>query len=146
METTPSCPECKAVWRDGITCQDHFYQMLFWENENPALGEVHHLMVLSYHLQHPSLYSPDGLKVSMGLLDDFLVKGLSTKQVRKRNRDVVDSGNRSWKIKARPDSHGSYDAPVTWTMTAADVVANGAEGYIDSVRSWAESIRKSLNR
>jgi hypothetical protein len=31
------------------TCQDNFYQMLYWEAENPALGIVHHLMVLSSH-------------------------------------------------------------------------------------------------
>jgi hypothetical protein len=40
---TQKCPECGASWDDEATCQDHFHQMLFWENEYPDYGaEVHH--------------------------------------------------------------------------------------------------------
>jgi Family of unknown function (DUF5946) len=60
--------------------------MLFWENENPGYGQVHHLMVLSYHLQHPSLYSPEGLSAAIHLLTDFWERGVPTEEVRKRNR------------------------------------------------------------
>lgn len=138
------CPECGAAWTDGQTCQDDFHQMLYWENEDPANGEVHHLMVLAYHLQHPSLYTPDGLKAAQGLLVDFLEKGLTTEEVRKRNRDVVDSGKRDWKIKATATSQGAYDHPVTWTMTASDVVVAGIARYRESVRAWAHSIYEAL--
>lgn len=143
MQTT-TCPECGAAWADGQACQEYFHQMLFWENEDPVNGEVHHLMVLAYHLQHPSLYAPDGLKAAKGLLVDFLEKGLTTEDVRKRDRDVVDSGKRGWKIKATATSQGSYDHPVTWTMTAGDVVAAGIAKYRESVRAWAQSIYEAL--
>lgn len=118
--------------------------MLYWESENPELGVVHHLMVLCYHLQHPSLYSPEGLEYSKGLLVDFVKRGLSTEEVRQRSRDQVDSGKRGWKVTARPDAHGAYDHPVQWTMTAADVVAAGKENYINSVQSWAQSVYEAL--
>ena len=120
---THKCPECGTAWSDGKTCQDHFHQMLFWEAENPGYGEVHHLMVLCYHLQHPSLYSPRGLSAARRLLVEFLEQGETPDEVRKRNCASVDSGKRKWKIKGTAASHGSYDLSVQWTMMAADVTA-----------------------
>jgi hypothetical protein len=118
--------------------------MLFWEAENPGYGEVHHLMVLCYHLQHPSLYSPRGLSAARRLLVEFLEQGETPDEVRKRNRASVDSGKRKWKIKGTAASHGSYDLSVQWTMTAADVTAGGATNYCDNVRRWAQSIHQVL--
>ena len=144
METKQTCPECGAVWQEGQTCQDHFHQMLAWEHEKPANWAVHHLMVLCYHLQHPALYSPEGLRGAIRLLDDFVGHGLTPEQMRKRDRAVVDSSQRAWKITARSDSHGVYDRPVDWTMTAANVIEHGIDNYCDSVRTWARSMYESL--
>lgn len=141
-----TCPECSATWSDEGTCQEYFHQMLFWEAEYPRLGEVHHLMVLGYHLQHPSLYSPQGLAEGLRLLDLFVVQGVAPEVVRKQNRERVDSGKRRWKIKASSSSHGGYKQPVVWTMTAADVVAGGAENYSENVRRWAQSILASVRK
>jgi hypothetical protein len=144
MDAQARCPECGAVWTEGQTCQDYFYQMGYWENEYPAILEVHHLMVLSYYLQHPSLYSPAGLNGAKGLLVDFVERGLTPQQVRQRDRVKLDSGNRTYKIKATPESRGSYANPVPWTMTAADIVAGGVDRYCDNVRAWARSIYEAL--
>jgi hypothetical protein len=144
MGTRQVCPECEATWQEGQTCQDDFYQMLAWEQENSGYGEVHHLMVLCYHLQHPSLYSPEGLSGAIRLLADFLERGLTTEQVRKRARSTVNSHKRTWKIKGTPASHGMYDPPVQWTMTAANVIASGVDNYCDSVRTWARSVYEAL--
>ncbi len=118
--------------------------MLAWEIENPSLGEVHHLMVLSFYLQHPSLYSPEGLEGAKQLLVDFLKRDLTPNQVRERDRAAMDSGNRKFKIKGTAESRGSYPYPVPWTITAADVVAGGADHYRDNVRMWTRSILASL--
>ena len=118
--------------------------MLFWEAENPKLGEVHHLMVLGYHLQHPSLYSPEGLVEGLRLLDLFVVQGVAPEVVRKQNRKWVDSSKRKWKIKASGGSYGSYKEPIAWSMTAADVVAGGAENYCENVKRWAQSIHAAV--
>lgn len=144
-DTNQSCPECGAVLQAGTTCQMHFHQMLFWEAEEmETRGVVHHLMVLCYHLQHPSLYSPDGLKNGLELLRLFVEEGKSPQEVRCINGEKVASDKRQWKVTARPDFYGVYEYPVKWTMTAADVVSNGADDYCDSVRTWAEKTLQSL--
>lgn len=141
---TEYCTECGAIWKDDRTCETDFHQMLFWENEFPELGVVHHLMVLNYHLQHPSLYSPDGLRFSMNLLREFVEQGVSTEQSRQRYREMLSSTHRTWKIKGCPDAHGSYPHPIEWTMRAADVIEGGAESYIENVEKWSRSILESL--
>lgn len=143
-EAITVCPACGAAWRASKICQDDFYQMLFREAEDPANSVVHHLMVLSYHLQHPHLYSPEGLQHAMGLLVDFVEKGKTPVEVREQQRDRVNSTNRRWKITTRPGAAGSYRHLVTWTMTAGDVVAAGIDNYCASVRAWARSIYEGL--
>lgn len=137
------CPECGALWHDGATCQDYFHEMLGWEFKHSLL-DVHHLMVLCYHLQHPSLYSPEGLREARRLLSEFVERGASPREIRQRNRSRVDSAKRNWKIKGTATSHGSYPRPMEWTMTAADIVAGEPERYYDNVRAWAQSVLKAL--
>jgi hypothetical protein len=144
MEMTQHCPECGAAWPDGRTCEDHFHQMLFWENEQPVRGVVHHLMVLCYHLQHPRLLAPDGLAEMRKLLAEFVEQGIAPQQVRRRSKARVDSGRRTWKIKAAAGQQARYERPMPWRMTAADVVAAGPEAYVESVWQWARSVLATL--
>lgn len=144
MDTRQTCPECGAVLDADMTCESYFHQMLFWENENEANWAVHHLMVLCYYLQHPTLYSQDGVNVGKGLLTAFVKEGRSPAEMREANRERVNSKNRNWKITARPDDKGSYAYPVTWRMHAADVVRGGESQYLDNVRAWAKSMYEDL--
>lgn len=144
MEAKQHCLECGAEVQEGETCQEHFYQMLGWESERPANWAVHHLTVLCYHLQHPSLYSPEGLRAGFTLLSDFLERGATPMEVRKERGPQVNSGTRTWKIKGTPASHGAYDPPVAWSMTSDQVIAAGIDNYCESVRTWASSILASL--
>ncbi|MEA4910017.1 MAG: DUF5946 family protein [Anaerolineaceae bacterium] len=145
MPATPArCPECGAAWKEDLDCTACFHQMLAWETEHPNLGRVHHLMVLSYHLQHPSLYSPEGLAYARRLLDDFVAGGASPPDVRRRNRQAVDSGRRDFKITSRQGRAGGYPVPVAWTMTVVDVVAGGPQGYLANVEAWARAIHADL--
>ena len=137
------CPECGADWHDGNTCADHFHTMLGWELDLSLL-DVHHLTVLCYHLQHPSLYSPEGLRGARVLLIDFVARGLSPAEVRRRDGARMQSGRRDYRIKGTPERHGVYDPPVRWTMTARDVVAAGPDAYYASVRAWAKSVHAVL--
>ncbi len=144
VNSTQSCPECGTDWQDGVTCTDHFHQMLFWENEYPEYTyQVHHYLVLCYHLQHPSLYSREMLPGAVRLLGDFL-RGVSTEAARSSSRDVLDSGKRDWKITGTPESHGEYEHPVRWTMTAADITADSVENYEHNVRLWAQTTYDTL--
>ena len=141
---TARCPSCGAALPESQNCMDYFYQLLYWENENPVNGEVHHLTVLGYYLQHPRLYSPDGLRHALGLLVDFVEKGIPPQEVRRRDRDKVASDRREIKITSRSGAQGAYAHPVQWTMTAADVVAAGEPRYRASVFAWASSILDDL--
>ncbi|MBP6016534.1 MAG: hypothetical protein KA586_07420 [Candidatus Promineofilum sp.] len=140
------CPECGAPPTAGQACRDYFHQMLFWESEDRTRWAVHHLMVLCYHLQHPSLYSAEGLVNARGLLTDFIERGLSPQEVRRKNSGQVASGARDWTITARPGNQGAYDRPIRWTMTAADVVAAGAEAYVESVGAWARAVHADIRQ
>jgi hypothetical protein len=134
-----NCPECGAPWDDGLTCADHYHQMLIWDYEHTDFA-VHHLMVLCYYLQHPSLYTPEGLEQAKGLLADFVARGQTPQEVRQQSRAQVDSSKRTWKIKGTATAYGSYPQPIPWTMTAADVVAGGVESYCEQVWQWAQTI------
>ncbi|MBL1130174.1 MAG: hypothetical protein D8M54_16965 [Chloroflexi bacterium] len=120
--------------------------MLFWEWEFPPLGAVHHLMVLCFHLQHPHLYSPEGLVYARQLLEQFVGQGPSPAAVRQQNRTQVNSHNHARKITSTAVAFGVYDPPVNWTMTAVDVIAGGPENYSELVQAWAQSIHQVLSR
>ena len=139
------CPECGTDWSAGLTCTRHFHQMGAWELDN-QLYAVHHLMVLSYHLQHPSLYSPQTLNDAKQMLAQFLEGGVTPQQMRQRIARAADSSVRAHKITGTPDSHGEYPHAVMWTMTAADVTAGGVENFYANVREWAASILASLRQ
>jgi hypothetical protein len=144
VEPLSHCPECGSAWSNGITCREHFEQMLAWEFEYPEVNTVHHLTVVCYHLQHPSLYSPEGLRGAIHLLADFLDGGLNPEDVRRRDRQKLASGVRKYKIKGTPASHGVYSSPVHWTLTAADVIAGGPALYDQNVKKWAGAVLDAL--
>ena len=137
------CPECCAELRHGETCEDHFHLMGAWELDH-QLYDVHHLMVRCYHLQHPSLYSLEGLAGAKKLFVEFLEQGVSPQEMRQRISKEVDSGVRAYKIKGTPELHGQYAKPIRWTMWASDVTHAGIENFYASVEKWSELILKSL--
>jgi hypothetical protein len=139
-----TCPECGCRLSPGTQCEEYFHQMLYWENECAENGEVHHLAVLCYYLQHPSRYSQDGLEYAQQLLVDFVEKGVSPQDVRRTKREQVDSGKRGWKVTARPGSGGLYAHPPRWTITAEDVIAGGIERYRESVLTWAAAMLEAI--
>ncbi len=145
METTNRCPECGAAWRDNLTCQDHFHQILSWESEYPdQTRAVHHLLVLCYHLQHPHLYSPQGLEGVKQLLAAFVEQRATLQDTRRRQRSAVDSGKRAWKITGTPAAQGAYARPVHWPITVGDMTAGDLDGYSGRVQAWARSALAAL--
>lgn len=145
MEADTQCVECGAVWHDGVTCLDHFHQMVAWEFEDPGgAGAVHHLTVLCYNLQHPSVYSPEALINAKAILARFVVDGASPQEIRTQHKQAVDSGKRTYTITGTPEAHGAYAHPVNWTTTVADVAVGGTQGYCERVEAWARSVYEAL--
>jgi hypothetical protein len=147
MTTPPTthCPECRAPLTANDTCESHFHTLLGWELEY-LLYDVHHLLVLTYHLQHPALYSPDMLRQGITMLDDFLDADITPQQMRQDISQQVDSGTRTTKITGTPQSHGSYPQPIPWTMHIGAVVAAGLDAYYRSVRQWARAVQQDIRQ
>jgi hypothetical protein len=108
------------------------------------MQEVHHLLVLCYHLQHPSLYSAEALTRAKQQLMEFVEEGISPQQMRESLQQEVASNNRSYKIRGTPEHHGQYSIAPAWTMTIGDVVAAGHDSYYASVQQWARCILRTL--
>lgn len=117
--------------------------MGFWELDH-HLYDVHHLMVLCFHLQHPSLYSPEGLRGEMQLLVQFVEQGVTPQEMRQRISQAVDAGTRTRPIKGKTGAVGAYEYPVHWTMTARDVSDAGLDNYYPSVDAWAAAVLADL--
>ena len=128
------CPECGAP---KILCQTRFDEFLALEFTNAGYGAVHHLTVTAYMLQHSSKLTREGWLHEPELLREFLVENKSPAFIRKQNRDLVDSGKRTFKIKSRDG------LPVinktTWVKTILDVRTENAEVYCADVSAWARS-------
>ena len=141
------CPDCGAPIADGVTCRALFDQLLAHEYAFPkAFGEVHHLTVAAYSLQHPRGYSHDAIRMWRVMVDESL-DGVSTPEDFLVRARLQFSGE----VRVRqPGSEPPEGWPHRWPVTVADVVVpetepGDAESHIDRVRQWAGSIRATLD-
>lgn len=143
MSDAPACPECGAPVPSGGQCRDYFDACLFAEAD-PAYQVVHHLLVATYMLQHPSQLSRAGWLGTRDVLVDFLIKGKSPADVRKQNRKRLASGNRTWRLKGGEPMAG-LDAG-TWSQTIADVRLDNAASYCADVERWARAALSDVEK
>jgi hypothetical protein len=144
-EVMATCPDCGASLALSETCETNFFQMLYWENEFPEYGEqVHHLIVLCYHVQHPGLYSKDGLAFGLALLDEFVNRGATPQRMGKHIRSSMVQRGRKLRVGGTAENHGEYPTPITWSFTTADVIREGHQAYCLNVQRWAEAILADL--
>ena len=130
-----NCPECGAP--DQL-CQTRFDEFLVLEFTDAGYGAVHHLTVTAYMIQHSSKMTREGWRFQRGLLREFLVENMPPAYIRKQNKDVVDSGKRTFKIKSKTG------VPVidktTWKKTIVDVRPENADVYCEDITVWARSV------
>ena len=129
------CPECGAP---ETLCQTRFDEFLALEFTDAGYGAVHHLTVTAYMLQHSSKLTREGWLHERELLREFLVENKSSAFIRKQNRDLVDSGKRTFKIKSR-DGLPVINKTM-WTKTILDVRTENAEVYCADVSVWARAV------
>ena len=130
-----NCPECGA---SETLCQTRFDEFLFLEFTDAGYGAVHHLTVTAYMIQHSSKLTREGWLHERGLLHEFLVENKPPAFIRKQNKDLVDSGKRTFKIKSR-DGEPVINKS-SWTKTILDVRSENAEVYYADVNAWARSV------
>ena len=129
------CPECGAP--DNL-CQSRFDDFLILEFTDAGYGAIHHLTVAAFMVQHSSKMTPEGWLFECNLLKDFLVENKSPAYIRKQNKDVVDSGKRTFKIKSRTGL--SVIDKTSWRKTILDVREENAEMYCEDITAWARSV------
>ena len=130
-----NCPECGAP---ETLCHTRFDEFLVLEFTDAGYGVVHHLTVTAYMLQHSSKLTREGWLHERELLREFLVENKSSAFIRKQNRDLVDSGKRTFKIKSR-DGLPVINKTM-WTKTILDVRTENAEVYCADVSVWARAV------
>jgi hypothetical protein len=132
-----SCPECGAPEN---LCQARFDEFLILEFTDAGYGAVHHLTVTAYMVQHSSKMTREGWLFERNLLREFLIENKSPAYIRKQNKDLVDSGKRTFKIKSKTG------LPVinktTWTKTILDVRTENPQVYCEDINLWARSVLK----
>lgn len=144
METL-KCAECGAELEPGKTCRDYLNEMIKWDFEDfLGVGQIHHLTVLCYNLQHPSVYSKIGLEEAKKDLEIFLANPEKFTEHDKVHRENLSSDVRDWKIIGTADDHGKYLAAPEWSMRADDIVKAGLDNYVENVKNWGESVSDSL--
>ncbi|MES2622953.1 MAG: DUF5946 family protein [Patescibacteria group bacterium] len=141
MRNNQTCPECGALLNTFPECRDYLNEMIKWDFEDfTGVGQIHHLTVLSYNLQHPSVYSQKGLENAKRSLVEFILHPMAYEK-----HGVIDLKNlasdvRDWKITGTAENHGAYTTKPVWNMTAADVVNGGLENYVENVKKWSAEV------
>ncbi len=130
-----NCPECGAP---EALCQTRFDEFLALEFTNADYGIVHHLTVTAYMLQHSSKLTREGWLHERELLREFLVENKSPAFIREQNRDLMDSGKRTFKIKSRDGK--PVINKTSWAKTILNVRTENAEVYCVDVAAWARSV------
>lgn len=135
-----NCPECGAPEN---LCQNRFDEFLVLEFSDPGYGAVHHLTVATYMLQHSSRMSREGWLYERELLREFLVKNKPPSYIRKQNKDLVDSGKRTFKFKSQNGKPVIIKSK--WKKTILDVRADNAEVYCADITDWARLSLEEAN-
>ena len=132
------CAQCGAIYASDETCQQRFEACLALEYENPlAYGAVHLLSVACYMLQH-NLYSREGWLETRALVRQTISQESTPADIRKMNRDRLDSGVRKWSI--TKGAKLAEFATIRWSRTIADIRLENPEGYVSDVKQWVISV------
>lgn len=139
------CTECGALLENVQECRVYLNEMIKWDFEDfNGVGKIHHLTVLCYNLQHPSVYSEKGLEDAKQSLQKFLHNPQAFKAHDESNRKKLASDIRDWKITGTTEDHGEYLIKPCWTMSASDVLKGGLGVYMKNVEKWSQSVLDSL--
>ncbi len=131
------CALCGGTFSPDETCEERYNQCLALEFGQPGYGVVHHLTVPCYYLQH-NLYSREGWLHARQLLVAFLEEGASPEEVRQRQKQHLDSGQREWHL-TKGEKFPGFES-IIWTRTIADVRTDTPEVYKRDVEAWAKSV------
>ena len=130
-----NCPECGAPEQ---LCRTRFDECLVFEFTDAAYGAVHHLTVAAFMIQHSSKLTREGWLHERNLLREFLIENRSPAFIRRQNKDLVDSGKRTFKIKSKDGKR--VINKILWSKTILDVRTENGKIYCQDITTWARSV------
>jgi hypothetical protein len=141
MSEANACPECGAALAPGQTCDELFGTVLAWEGIDPPRTYAnHHILVMSWELQHPSRFSEEALAWIRESLRRVLTEGVTPQDLRRESTRAMQQQNRAFKI----TRSGAEIVPRAWSRTLSDVIAEGSDAMPDSVGRWARAVACDL--
>jgi hypothetical protein len=141
------CPECGTELHGVLSCNEYLEKMIAWDfSDFAAIGQVHHLTVLCYYIQHPSHYSKEGLQIAISILKKTVEENLSDKELYTEESEIFSSSKRDWKVSGNLDNYGSFEPPIQWSMTVSSVVCDGIAKYKEHVKEWSQLIYADLEK
>jgi hypothetical protein len=133
------CPKCGAPLTSEDGCTQRFHHFLALEMTDPEYGEVHHLTVAAYMLQHLGQLSCPGWQAMRHLLEQFLSdENFTPALARARNRMLVENRNRSWSFVI--GERLVIPAGFVWSRSILSVDYSTPARYRKDIEEWARSV------
>lgn len=138
MMTADVCGECGAPSEDGESCAERVHELLAYDYTDQAYARVHHLLVVTYQVQHATGFTD----AAVAEYDEALIR-----HARDVTADPYGGGVRRWlygrvgqlssgKHRVRSDEPVERSRP-RWSRSVFDVDFSDAYAYCDSVSAWA---------
>jgi hypothetical protein len=142
MSETRTCPECGASLAEASTCEELFHRALAMEwNDPPHTSTAHHLLVLTYLVQHPAAFTGEGRAAFIASLISAIDGELSGAELLALNRRLL-AEPRSWRFRL-PEAGLPHLR--RWALTIADVIGGPAGELPQRVWRWARHVRQELH-
>jgi hypothetical protein len=141
-----TCPECGGPVPQSGDCADRINELLEIESQlldgSETLLRAHFFAIATYQLQHPSRMTAQARE---GLREQHAQMVRAPRPIAELRIDVRRKARGVKVTKAQPSrSDVPDDWPVTWPMTAADVVARPVAEYVRAVHEWAAATQRTL--
>ena len=136
-KNTKRCIECGAIC-NKYTCEEVFHKILGMEWEYPKLGKEHFKTVACYYIQHPHTYSEEGLNDLKKALNENIIQGVETDEIRKRHQ-IKYNGSK----KVREDN--CIIKPRNWNITIQDCLDEDGNKIAEKIVKLANYIIEGID-
>lgn len=124
------CADCGA-----IGCESLFHACLAADHTDPGYGQVHHLVVPAYGLQHGWFTA----EAESGIVE-FILGHLDRPPNDHDRRSIRAAADGQVQVRSRQPR----TRQLAWERHVGDVERSSADDYVATVRDWARSVASLL--
>jgi hypothetical protein len=136
-KNTKRCTECGAIF-DKYTCEEVFHKTLGMEWKYPKLGKEHFKTVACYYIQHPHTYSEEGINDLKKALNDNIIHGIETNEIRKRHQ-------MKYRGSKKVRENNGIIKPKNWDITIQDCLDEDGNKMAEKIVKLANYIVREIN-